>query len=364
MKILLVITKAEIGGAQTFVLSLAKGLKSKGVQVAVAAGKGDFLPNELEKYNIPFFYLNNLKRSKNPLAVFSFIIELRKLIRRENFDVVHFNSTNTLPGVFAAKLIKKKTLTVFTVHGLSILHPEYKASKILKIIFKAYFKFFLNYIQRIIFVSEYDSVEAAKQKLTNRGEVIYNGLEMPLDYFLSKDEARLELEKITSKNLKGKYLIGSIGRLAEQKHYDFLIKNWSEIKKIKPDSKLIIIGEGAERKKYEEMIKKYNVFEDIFLPGEKKDASRLLKGFDLFILPSIYEGLSISLIEALFSGIPVLASDVGGNREVIGIENYFMLNNDLDFLEKLKKVEKAKIDSSLFAAESMVKKYKEIYERN
>jgi len=364
MKVLLVITKAEIGGAQTFVLSLAKGLKNIGIQVAVAAGYGDFLPNELEKCNIPFFYLNNLKRSKNPSAVFSFIIELRKLIRRENFDVVHFNSTNTLPGVFATMLVKKKPLAVFTVHGLSVLHPEYKAAKILKIIFKVYFKFFLNYIQKIIFVSEYDSIEAAKQKLTHRGEVIYNGLEMPLDYFLSKDEARLELEKIISKNLKEKYLIGSIGRLAEQKHYDFLIKNWSEIKNIKPNSKLIIIGEGSEREKYEEMIKKYNISEDIFLPGEKRGASCLLKGFDLFILPSIYEGLSISLIEAIFSGIPVLASDVGGNREVVGIGNCFSLNNDLDFQEKLRKVESAKIDNYLFSAEGMVKKYKEVYERN
>ena len=272
MKILLVITKAEIGGAQTFVLSLAKGLKKKGVEISVAAGDGDFLPHELEKDNIPFFYLNNLKRSKNPLAVFSFIIELSKLIKKENFDVVHFNSTNTLPGVFAAKLVRKKPLTVFTVHGLSVLHPEYKTAKILKIIFKTYFKFFLGYIQKIVFVSKYDSGEAIKQGLTNGEKVIYNGLDIPLDYSLSKDEARLELEKIISRNLQGEYLIGSIGRLAEQKHYDFLIKNWLEIKKIIPKAKLVIIGEGPERSKYEEMIKKYNVSEDIFLPGEKKDA--------------------------------------------------------------------------------------------
>lgn len=363
MKILLVITKAELGGAQTFLLSLARGLKKNGMQVAIAAGDGDFLPSELGKEKIPFFYLKTLKRNSNPLSIFSFIIELRRLLKREEFDVVHFNSTNTLPGALAAKLLRRKTLTVFTVHGLSVLHPSYEAPKILKVIFKNYFKFFLGYINRVVFVSKYDFAESTTQGITEKGELIYNGLEIDSNYFLSRNEARSELEKVIKSKIEDVYLIGSIGRLAEVKNYDFLIRNWLEIKKMKPNAKLIVIGEGSERTKYEKMVKDGGFLEDIYFPGENRLASKLLKGFDLFILPSIFEGLSISLIEALFAEIPILASNVGGNREIVGDDNCFVLGNNENFFNKLKIVGIPKTDMSLFVADDMVKKYQELYER-
>lgn len=363
MKTLLVITRAELGGAQTFLLSLARGLKKNGMQVAIAAGDGDFLPSELGKEKIPFFYLKTLKRNSNPLSIFSFIIELRRLLKREEFDVVHFNSTNTLPGALAAKLLRRKILTVFTVHGLSVIHPSYKAPKILKVIFKKYFKFFLSYVNRIVFVSNHDFTESAAQGIAGSGELIYNGLEINSNYFLSRNEARSELEKVIKSKIEDAYLIGSIGRLAEVKNYDFLIRNWLEIKKIRPNARLIIIGEGPERVKYEKIVKEGKFSDDIYFPGENRLASKLLKGFDLFILPSIFEGLSISLIEALFAEIPVLASNVGGNMEIVGDDNCFVLGDDEDFFNKLKMVDIPKIDTNLFVADDMVKKYQELYER-
>ena len=233
MKILLVITKAEIGGAQAFVLTLAKGLKDNGHQVSVASGVGNFLPIELKKENIPYFHLKSLKRSINPFIAISFIFELKVLINKEGFDVVHFNSTNVLTGIFSVKMSMYNPKTVFTVHGLSIIDSNYKASILLKISFKVYFKFFTNYIDKIVFVSNYNLAEATNQGIVKNGVVIYNGLEITKDYFLDRDSARRELSKITGQDLTDAYLIGSIGRLAYPKNYEFLIKIWLEIKKIK-----------------------------------------------------------------------------------------------------------------------------------
>ena len=362
MKILLVITKAEIGGAQTSILTLARGFKKCGNEIYVAFGDGDFLPIELKKEGIPFFCLKNLKRNKNPLSAILFIFELKSLIDKERFDVIHFNSTNTLPGVFSAILSRGNPKTIFTVHGLSILDSKYKASPFLRFLYKIYFKLFLNYIDRIIFVSKCNLAEAIKQKITTRGIFISNGLDIKPDYFLSRNEARNRLGELINNDLTDDYLIGSIGRLAFPKNYEFILNIWPEIKKIKKEAKLIIIGEGNERKKYEKIIKDFNIGNDVFLVGEIKNASRFLKALDLFVLPSIYEGLSISLIEVLFSGIPVLASDVGGNREVIGAENCFTLNGEMEFLEKLKKEVLVKTDKSSFTADYMVKEYIKIYE--
>jgi len=362
MKTLLVITKAEIGGAQAFVLTLARGLQAAGQEVAVAAGEGDFLPSELAAANIPFFHLKSLRRSRNPLTIFAFIYELKRLINKEQFAVVHFNSTNTLPGALAGRLAKKKPKTIFTVHGLSVLDPNYQASKFIKFLFKVYFKLFLRFIDKIVFVSQYNLEEAKKQGITAQGTVIYNGLDLPPDYFLSRVAARQELSNLIKQELKDSdYLIGSIGRLATQKNYDFLIKLWPKIKKRQPAAKLIIIGEGPERTKYEALRAQVGASSEIFLPGERTAGSRLLKGLDLFVLPSIYEGLSISLIEAVFAGVPVLASDVGGNREVVGEANCFRLNEN-SFLNKLTAERQNEGRSSIFTAQEMVSKYLEVYE--
>ncbi len=362
MKILLVITKAEIGGAQAFVLNLARGLAKSGLQVAVAAGEGGFLSEELIKAKIDFFRLKSLKRSHNPFFVFRFIKELTKLIDKEEFDVLHLNSTNTLPGVLAARLAKRQPRTVFTVHGLSVLDPKYDAPRFLRSSFRAYFRFFFRYTDKIVFVSRYNLVEATKQEITDQGSVIYNGLEIAPDYFLPPVLARQELSRLVGQDLGQSFLIGSVGRLAVQKNYGWLIKMWPEIKKVRPEAKLIILGEGPEGKRYRRLIKKLGFINDIFLPGEIKDASRYLKGLNLFVLPSVYEGLSISLIEASAADISVCASDVGGNKEVIGAENCFALDNTAEFLAKIGQEPVVNISRSLFTAVSMVKKYHDIYE--
>lgn len=363
MKILLVITKADIGGAQSFVLSLAQGLKEKGEDVTVAFGEGEYLSTELDKLGVPYFRLKHLKRSYNPSNVFLLIKELKNILKQNNFKVMHLNSTNTLPGVLAAKLIKKKIKTVFTVHGLSVLDRNYKTSLISKKLFKAYFKFFLRFIDNIVFVSRYNYEAIKNEGIIKQGEVIYNGLNLNSSHFLERKEARANLEKLTGVSLQDVFVIGSIGRLAYQKNYSYILNNWQKIKQIKENAKLIIIGDGEKRKEYEKIIQESNLEEDVFLPGESREASKLLKGFDLFILPSIYEGLSISLIETQFAGIPALASDVGGNREVIGEDNCFSLENIDEFLEKIKNGVNFKDNKQMFYLDKMVRDYIKIYEK-
>lgn len=363
MKILLVITKAEIGGAQEFVLNLARDLKAIGKDVSVAAGEGWYLFDELKVENINFFRINNLKRSHNPFSTILFISELRKLLKKENFSIVHFNSTNTLPGVLATRGIGFKIKTVFTVHGLSIVDSNYCANKFIKRLFRYYFKVFLSFFDKVVFVSRHNLNEAEKLKIVDNGLVIYNGLKISQDYFLDFNKARQELFNIIKIDLSTSYLIGSIGRLSVQKNYDFIINIWPEIKKIKNNAKLIIIGDGPEKEKYFNLIKILNLQKDIFLTGPIKNASCLLRGFDLFVLPSIYEGLPISLIEVLFADIPVLASNIGGNFEVIGVENCFDLNSQESFLEKLKiNQHQISIKKELFISANMTRAYLNVYE--
>jgi len=358
MKILIVITHGNIGGATNFVFWLAKGLKERGVEVKAGFGEGEYLKEKLEKEKIEFVNFKWLKRTHNPLSNFLFIFEIKKFLDKEKFDVCHFNSTNALFGAIGAKISKSKPKTIFTIHGLSILDPNYKKNFWLKPIYWLIFKFLLFFVDIPVFVSNKNLRDAKKIKLVKNGVVIYNGIPEP--EFLEREIARKFFEEKIKFDLKNKFLIGSIGRLDYSKNYEFLINVFPEILKMKPEAIAIIVGKGPERKRLENLIERTNLKEKIFLIGELKDASKYLKAFDLFVLPSRYEGLSITLIEVLFAQIPILASNVGGNEEIVGKECIF--KNKEELLEKIKNPKLSKTKREIFELKNMIKGYLKVYQ--
>lgn len=141
-------------------------------------------------------------------------------------------------------------------------------------------------------------------------------------------------------SLTQKFLIGSIGRLAYPKNFEFLIETVPDILQIRDDACCLIIGDGPEKEKYRSLIKKLGLEKHVYLVGEIQDAYQYLPGFDIFALPSRYEGLSITLIEALFAGVPILASRVGGNPELLDYseDQLHDLNDKSDFLDKFARI--------------------------
>jgi glycosyltransferase involved in cell wall biosynthesis len=341
MKILYVVTKAVVGGAQTSVLNLAREMKRRGHEVFVGFGDGDWLPVELGKSGISYFRFDFLKRTHNPFSLLLFVSEIRKYVREHDFDVVHFNSSNTLPGALGVKLSGKKIKTVFTFRGMSMLDEHYEASPLLKFLYKIFFKIFLLFIDTPVFISQENFNKFGRGQLVSRGELIYNGLDNERVEFLPKTEARdffLEKSGIADKEFfNGKYIVGALGRLDYAKNYEFLINIFSKMLEIRQDAVAVIIGDGSKRSECEEAINKKGLGEKIFLLGNIDNGNRYLKGFDLLVLPSRYEGLSITLIEALLAGLPILASDVGGNSEVVGnVDQIYRFNDEYDFLKKFK----------------------------
>ena len=372
MKILLVITKSDIGGAQVFVLNLARALRNVGCIVEVAAGDGEYLFAELKKENISCHYLNSLKRNFSLLNSLYFIYDLRRLAKRNRYDVIHLNSSNTLIGAIAASLLKEKPKTVFTFHGLSFIDKNYRANSFFKMLANYYYKILLRTVDKVVFECNLNYKEVKEAGMIKEAEVIYNGLDEKEMKFLASEEARTFFSGKCGMDLKNSFLIGSTGRLIYQKNYEFLIRNFSRIKEKIPNAKVVIVGEGPDRANYEELIKKHEIENDFFLIGELKNSSQYLKGFDLFTLSSRYEGVSISLIEALYAGIPILASNVGGNPDVVGNNSYelFDLDNFDDYLSKLLIIRGKREEiihynvsvKSRFSLESFMNHYKNLFD--
>lgn len=373
-KILIIITKGEVGGAQISVLNLAREFKNRGLNVCVGFGSGDFLKNELKDENIKFVQFKNLKRTHNPLANFFFIFEIKKFLNKHQFDIVHINSSNALFSAIGAKLSKFKPKIIFTFRGLSVLDENYQINKALKFVYYWFFKILLIFIDKPIFVSQKNLDTALKIKVVKKGNLIYNGLSLTEQNFCSAKTAREYFQKKVKINLRDKFIIGSIGRLSYQKNYEFLISIFSEILKINKDAICLIIGEGGEREKYEKLICRLNLKEKVFLIGEIENAYRYIKFFNLCILSSRYEGLPITLIEALFAAVPILASNVGGNSEVLNNSEFqlYKLNDKNDFLNKFndiandkniyqKIINNNKILSNKFLLKNTVDGYLEVY---
>ena len=336
MRVLFLITKGDLGGAQRSVFLLSQGLKKEGYNICVGSGEKGYLTDKLGKSGINIAFFKNLKRTSNLFANCFFVFELRKFLKKEKFEIISFNSTNTLFGILGLWGLKNKPKTVFTVHGSSFLSPGFKKSKILKLFFLLTMKFLLPFVDKIVFVSEYDKKLAEKYKLVknDQGIVIYNGIEY-ID-FLNKEEAIKGLRKI--KNFPNdKLIIGTITRLEYAKGNDILIGSINKLpREILDKCIFLIIGDGPDREALKLQITNYKLQNCIFLLGDILEASKYLKAFDIFIMASRYEGMPYALLEAMVANLPIIASNVGGIPELLGDSGMmFEANNMDDFISNL-----------------------------
>ncbi|MBU1159896.1 glycosyltransferase, partial [Patescibacteria group bacterium] len=203
-----------------------------------------------------------------------------------------------------------------TAHGWSFneIRPNWQIFLI-----KFFSKLTCKFYDKIICVSEYDRLIAIKNKIAPKEKliIIHNGIK-PEDYtFLTKEEARKTLGYSVS-NLDTEYLvIGTIGEFTKNKGQEYLIDAFLKPGLAKLPIKIFIIGFGEKKEILKEKILYYSIEDRVFLIDNLPEASKYLKAFDIFILPSLKEGLPYVLLEAGVAEIPVIATNVGGIPEII-----------------------------------------------
>jgi glycosyltransferase involved in cell wall biosynthesis len=167
---------------------------------------------------------------------------------------------------------------------------------------------------RIVAVSEcvksdilrYDSVPAAKVK------VIYNGI----DPHQFRGEVREEELKVALGFPPNARLLGTIGRMTPQKGHTLLLEVFAALRRLM-DLKLVIVGDGPLRKSLEQRAAALGIGDDVCFPGARRDIYPLLRSMEVFVLPSLWEGMGTAVIEAMAAGRAVVASDIPPLREVV-----------------------------------------------
>jgi glycosyltransferase involved in cell wall biosynthesis len=340
MKILYLITQPDWGGAQKYVLSLAQ--KFDGI-VLSSDQKGQ-LYEELDNAGVKYFKSKFLKRNINLVFDLFSIFEIRNLIRRINPDIVHINSTKAgLVGAIASKLAGRKV--VFTAHGFK----HFEHLKGFKRFCYIFFEKVSSWFQDFIIAVSINDFEFA-QSLKTKAVFVPNGID-PID-FLERSEAR-SLLGLSPDEL----VVGVIAGLYKTKGLDLLIESIDVSRKFK----IVVLGEGPERKKLQDQIKSERKEEVFLLKGHINGAPRYMKGFDIFVLPSRKEGFPFVLLEAMQAGLPIIATDVGANKYVLKDYGTLVKPNSVEALKQAlnQSIEKINSGSTIINKSEMIKRAEE-----
>jgi glycosyltransferase involved in cell wall biosynthesis len=304
INVLLLLYSIKPAGAEKVVLSLAKCIDKSKYNPVVCALKGGELLNDFIKLNIPVYVLN--KKTGFDLSV---IWKLYRIIKKEKINIIH--SHNFSPN-FWGRLIGYIT----GVHVLIITEHTIATTK--SRVQKLIDRLLSGITDKIIAVSHRVRDSHIEQEKISPEKIItiYNGIEG-----LNIDDDNM----LTFKNEFKKwaniphthYLITTIGRLESPKGHINLFKAIPLVINRYPQTTFLIVGDGSLRNQLEDLVQRLNIKENIVFTGFRSDISDILYISDLCVVPSYREGFSITVLEAMSVGKPVVATDVGGNAEAV-----------------------------------------------
>lgn len=311
MKIFQGITVSEYGGAQSVVAYLIKYLDTKHKLFLLYGGEGEAWRSLGD--NFKKIRLNKHKKHIN-LADLGLFFKLLHYRFKYRPDIIHLHSSKM--GVLG-RLVFSKKRTILTMHGFDSVRKNYRQYLLCE-------KLLQHKVGGIVAVCQYDVKSLKEENITKNVTCIYNGVPDLLDVKVEYDPVIIDkLSKIKDRFPK---IIMCVARISPQKRFDLFLG----IAKALPQYAFVWIGNKNNIE---------HLPENIFCLGEIDSAHYYIKFADIFILPSNYEGLPMTILEAMSFGKPIVASAVGGIPEVLQQNNGFAVDNKpASFVEKIEHI--------------------------
>ncbi|MGH4140379.1 glycosyltransferase family 1 protein [Clostridium sp.] len=284
-------TKFELDGITNVILNYYRAMDKADMQIDFVIPNyiSDDLKAELESFGSNIFKISN--RTKYPI---SYISKLTKLVREKNYNIVHAhgNSCTLALEMYSAKKGNAK---------VRIAHSHNTKTKY-RIVHK---------LLRRIFDASYTQAFACGQKA---GEWLYNGKKFEIinngiDINKYKYNAEIRQKYRNKYNLNGKKVIGHIGYFCYQKNHEYLIDIFAELFKLDKNYRLILIGDGELRVNIENKIKKLGLYDWVVFTGKTLDVPQFMQAMDMIVMPSRFEGLPLTLVEAQSACLQCFVSD-------------------------------------------------------
>jgi glycosyltransferase involved in cell wall biosynthesis len=311
LRILHLITRLPVGGAERLLVDVARGLDPARFEAVVCCiqDRGE-LAAELEASGIA---VHSLDRMRTKRFDWRAIGDLARLMREKRIDVVHSH-------LYHANLYGRLAAWRARVPAVATVHNTYTKRKLHRQLLN---RWLAHISARVVAVSEdvrsdlmrHDGI--AEQKIT----VIHNGIDVRrVQTTLTRSEARARL------GLAGDAIVlGCVGRLEDQKGHRFLLEALARLNDPQRGAArfhLVLVGDGRLRAELEKRAAGLGVAARTMFLGTRHDIPEILKALDVCVMPSLWEGLSVAMLEAMAAGLPLVISDVSGVSQVVGNDEY------------------------------------------
>lgn len=293
-----------------FHMSFLKALKEEGYEVHVVADNDTGNENILSVCNV----YHNVHFARSPFDPKNFknYWILKYLMEREHFDIVHCHTpiVSALVRLACKKARKYGTKIIYTAHGFHF----YKGAPLLnRILYYPIEKLCAKQTDTLITINSEDFL-LAKRKLNAKNVEFIPGVGIDVAHFAKVTENTFQIRKNLGVPTDA-FLLLSVGELSKNKNHEVLIRALAHLKK--QDVYLLIAGEGVLQEKLMRLAKRLNIDKQIHFLGYRYDIASLCHTADLYLHPSYREGLPVAVMEAMASGLPVVCSDIRGNRDLI-----------------------------------------------
>ena len=300
MNILFLTTHLNIGGITSYIVTLGKGLVEKGHRVYIASSGGDLVA-ALPSMGIGHVSIPIKTKQEFSFKVARSFFALRGVIKEKNISLVHSHTRVTqILGCLIQRYCHVPCLS--TCHGF--FTPKFSR------------KVFPCWGRKVIAISE-----SVKEHLINdfgvredRVRLIHNGIDV-FRFNAFKDEDKIRIKKTLG--LKEEPVVGIVARLSDVKGHKYLIEAMKGVLAVYPGVQLLIAGDGRMKEELVRLVKSEGIQENTYFLPTVADTVEVLTAIDIFVMPSLKEGLGLSLMEAMACGLPVIGSEVGGIKSLI-----------------------------------------------
>lgn len=306
----LVVNHLKGGGKEQVVVNLANTLAAFGhTPLVICLERGGALARRLNRGVVDLVELNKPK-GNSVRAVW----DLTQAIRAGNVDLVHSHNWGTLVESLLAARLAGGLPVVHTQHGLDFERSAERSGSRVRLLVK---RLAAGRLDRLVTVSEEVRSMVVQEWGAgfDRVDVITNGVVVPPRTVLSPTERALR--RVAVGLPPDAFVVGSVGYLRPVKDYPALVHAFAQLLTHRIDARLVLVGSGPSKADIERTVCDLGVEGSVHLLGARSDIADLLPLFDVFALSSLSEGISLAILEAMSHGLPVVATRVGGNPQIV-----------------------------------------------
>lgn len=345
VRVLYFVDRMLRGGIQTFVIENMKHMDREKVQIdylLLDDGVHYELEDTLKEMGSEVYKLKCIWLRK-PTDYFKYFKAIDNFFKEHNdYKVVHLHSSSK--NFYVLKSARKYGIPVRIAHSHNIgFQSKSKLQILIGNLCKPLLKMYAtDYFACSEIAGEWlFGKDAVKE---NKVKVIHNAVD--LDKYKYNEEKRNELRK--KLNIEDKFVVGHVGRFTNQKNHTFLIDIFNEIHKKRPDSVLMLVGTGEKEKEIHEKVDRLGLTKDVLFMGFHNNVNEYMWAMDVFVFPSLYEGLGLVLIEAQATGMHCFASKgvVPKEAKVSDLLDYISIESDAkEWASQISKCNKEKIET-------------------